>query len=80
MACRSSAYSAGSLVLQRSQLRRAGLLKIAGLGHEAIALGVEHRAHVRLGDRSDGAQHALFAAARAGAVARYQRVIVCAAP
>ena len=63
-------------LLESGQFCRAGLLQLAGLGHKAIALGVEDRAHVSLGHRSDGAQHALFAAARAGAVAGNQRVVV----
>ena len=39
---------------------------------------MEDGAHVSLGDRRDGAQHALFAAAGAGAVAGHQRVVVAA--
>ena len=54
----------------------AGLLELAGLGDEAVALGVVDGAHVSLGDGGDGAQHALFAAAGAGAVAGDQRVVV----
>ena len=56
----------------------AGLFQLAGLGHKAIRLGVVDGAHVSLGDRGDGAQYALFAAAGAGAVAGHQRVVVAA--
>ena len=76
MAWRSSAYSPGLLVLERSQPGCAGLFQLAGLGDEAVALGVVDGAHVSLGDGGDGAQHALFAAAGAGAVAGYERVVV----
>ncbi len=64
--------------LERSELGDAGLFQLAGLGHKAVGLGVEDGAHVRLGNRGDGAKHALFAAAGAGAVAGYQRVVVAA--
>ena len=63
-------------LLERGEAGHAVLLELAGLGQEAVALGVEDGAHVGLGDRGDGAQHALFAAAGAGAVAGDQRVVV----
>ena len=62
--------------MRAARLRRAVFFKVAGFGNKAVALGVEDRAHIGLGDRGDGAQHALFAAAGAGAVAGNQRVVV----
>jgi len=64
--------------LEHRQLGDAGLLQFAGLGHEAVGLGVIHGPHVGLGDGRDRPQHALLAAARAGAVAGYKRVVVAA--
>ena len=78
MAWRSVSYSCWIGGLERLEAGDAVLFKIAGLGYEAIGLGVVDGAHVGLGDRGDGAQHALFAAARAGAVAGDQRVVVAA--
>ena len=63
-------------LFENGKLGNAGLLQFAGLGQEAVALGMEDGAHICLGDRGNRAQHALFAATRAGAVARYQRVVV----
>ena len=62
--------------LQLRELLFAGLLELVGLRAEAIGLRVIERPHVRLGHRGDRAQDALLAAARAGAVARDQRVVV----
>ncbi len=66
----------GIALLERCQAIRAVLLEVRSLGHKAVALGVVDRAHIRLGDSGNGAQHALFAASRAGAVAGHQRVVV----
>ena len=62
--------------LEHGEPGDAALFQIAGLGQEAVALGVEDGAHISLGDGGDGAQNALFPAARAGAVAGDQRVVV----
>ena len=62
--------------LERGQAGDAVLFELAGLGHEAVALGVEDGAHVGLGDGGDGAEDGLFAAAGAGAVAGYEGVVV----
>ena len=51
-------------------------LEVAGLGHEAVALGVVDGAHVGLGYGGDGAEDGFFAAAGAGAVAGYEGVVV----
>ena len=61
--------------LENGETGDAALFQVAGLGQEAVALGVEDGAHVGLGDRGDGAQNALFSAAGAGAVAGDQRVV-----
>ena len=63
-------------VVESREFCRAGLFQLAGLDHKAVALGVEHGAHVSLGYRCNGAENALFAAARAGAIARHQGVVV----
>ncbi len=64
--------------LERFQEGNTVLFEVAGLGYEAICLRVEDGAHVSLSDGSDGAEHALLAAARASAVAGDQRVVVAA--
>ncbi len=76
MAWRRSAYSPGLLALERCQFGDAGLFKFAGLGDEAVALGVEDGAHVSLSDGGDGAEDGLFTAAGAGAVSGDERVVV----
>ena len=62
--------------LEYGETGNAALFKLAGLGDEAVALGVVDGAHVSLSDGGDGAENGLFAAAGAGAVAGYQRVVV----
>ena len=76
MAWRSRAYSAWVARLEGGEAGDAVLFELAGLGDEAVALGVEDGAHVGLGDGGDGAEDALFTAAGAGAVAGDQGVVV----
>ena len=52
------------------------LLQLAGLGDEAVALGVVDGAHVGLGHRGDGTEDGLFTATGAGAVTGYEGVVV----
>ena len=67
---------AGVLFLESGQAGYAGLFEFAGLGDEAVALGVEDGAHVGLSDGGDGAEDGLFTAAGAGAVAGDEGVVV----
>ena len=67
---------AGVLFFEGGEAGYAVLVEVAGLGNEAVALGVEDGAHVGLGYGGDGAEDGLFSAAGAGAVAGYESVVV----
>ena len=62
--------------LQGAQPLYAGLVQRRGRRAKTVGLRVIERPHVRLGHGRDGAKDALLAAARAGAVARNERVVV----
>ena len=62
--------------LEFGEFLQADFFEIARFAPQAIGFGMIQRPHVRFRDGCDGAQHALLAAARAGAVAGNQRVVV----
>ncbi len=75
-AWRNRSYSSWLRAFNSASFCTPSLSSSFGLRPQPIGLRVVERTHVRFGDRRDGPQNALLAAAGARAVARHQRVVV----